>query len=270
MSQARLAPQLYFYQSTYVGKNTTQAFADTQAFLRLVGQTQRPLLHYWSTTPTIILGMRDRRLPHLAAGLAYLRKQGYAFMVRNSGGLAVVSDPGVLNISLVLPPGKTLTIAAAYQTMIDFLTPILPKTKQTWQAGEIAASYCPGDYDLSIAGQKIAGAAQRRSRGAIAIMLYLSVSGNQAKRGQLMQHFYELSGGQPPDFPEIDPNVMATLNQFTAESWTINDLTTYLNQQLTAQGYQLNQQFASLLQQPEFAAYQHQAQQHLAELNQDL
>lgn len=270
MSQARLAPQLDVYQSTYVGKNTTQAFADTQAFLRLVGQTQKTLVHYWTTTPTIILGMRDRRLPHLTKGLAYLKEQGYAFMVRNSGGLAVVSDPGVLNISLVLPPGQPLSIAAAYQKMMDFLIPILPKTSQTWQAGEIAASYCPGDYDLSIAGQKIAGAAQRRSRGAIAIMLYLSVNGNQAKRGQLMQHFYELSGGQPPDFPKIDPDVMATLNQFTAQTWTVNNLRTELNQKLAALGYQLNPQFSSLLQQPEFSAYQHQAQQHLAELNQDL
>ncbi len=45
-------------------------------------------------------------------------------------------------------------------------------------------------YDLSIKGRKFAGLAQRIYQEAIAISAYISVSGNQVKRGQVVADFY--------------------------------------------------------------------------------
>lgn len=81
-------------------------------------------------------------------------------------------------------------------------------------AYEIKNSYCFGDYDLSIDGQKIAGIAQRRIKNGLAVMLYISVNGDQKKRAEMMREFYEigLDGSEPAGrYPEIKPNVMTTL-----------------------------------------------------------
>ncbi len=58
-------------------------------------------------------------------------------------------------------------------------------------AYEIADSYCPGTYDLSIDGKKIAGTAQRRIKDGVAVMMYLSINGDQPARGSLVRRFYQ-------------------------------------------------------------------------------
>ncbi|MEJ1344299.1 hypothetical protein QY882_03785 [Latilactobacillus sakei] len=63
-------------------------------------------------------------------------------------------------------------------------------------------SYCPGEYDLSINGQKFAGIAQRRSKNGIAILLYASIEGDQQARGTLMRAF--LSSWQSPTTNALD------------------------------------------------------------------
>ena len=55
---------------------------------------------------TIVLGIQDTRLPFLEEGISIFKGRGLSVIVRNSGGLAVVLDEGVLNISLVFPKAK--------------------------------------------------------------------------------------------------------------------------------------------------------------------
>lgn len=42
------------------------------------------------------------RLPYLQDGLKFLEDSGYDYIVENGGGLGVVLDEGVLNISIVV------------------------------------------------------------------------------------------------------------------------------------------------------------------------
>ncbi|KLD59881.1 lipoate--protein ligase, partial [Lactiplantibacillus plantarum] len=49
--------------------------------------------------------------------------------------------------------------------MVDYVQAVWPQLNIT--TGEITRSYCPGDYDLSIAGRKIAGMSQRRTAEAL-------------------------------------------------------------------------------------------------------
>ena len=59
------------------------------------------------------------------------------------------------------------------------------------EAREIVGSYCPGSYDLSIAGKKFAGISQRRIRNGVAVQIYLCVSGSGQERAQLIKDFYK-------------------------------------------------------------------------------
>ena len=83
--------------------------------------------------------------------------------MRNSGGLAVVLDEGVLNVSIILPEAKYLIdIPTGYEVMLAFVELLFPEADGKIEAYEIIGSYCPGSYDLSIDGKKFAGISQRK------------------------------------------------------------------------------------------------------------
>lgn len=188
------------------------SFAYTNALLWLTAKRQQPIVHFWQLDQTVILGLLDQQLPQLASGLTTLHQAGYQTLLRNSGGLAVVADAGVLNVSLFLPASRNdYAITEAYQLMVDYVQAVWPQLPIV--TGEIKQSYCPGDYDLSINGQKIAGMSQRRTENALVIMLYVSVNGGQADRSRLIRDFYQtgLNGTTDDRFPVVDPAVMTTV-----------------------------------------------------------
>src|SRR5690625_1231201 len=94
------------------------SFAIDDAIAISVGEKQSDAtLRLWSHPKTVVLGIPDTRLPFIKEGVQYLAHQGYRVIVRNSGGLAVALDTGVLNMSLILPNIKQLSIDAAYDKM---------------------------------------------------------------------------------------------------------------------------------------------------------
>lgn len=99
----------------------------------------------WVHHDTIVLGIQDTKLPHLAEGAAYLHEQGYKTIVRNSGGLAVVLDQDVLNISLIFPDAeKGIDIDRGYEAMFDLIKAMFASYGTAIEAKEIVGSYCPG------------------------------------------------------------------------------------------------------------------------------
>ncbi|MCD2138242.1 lipoate--protein ligase family protein [Salinicoccus halitifaciens] len=179
----------------------------------------------WTHHPFVILGLHDARLPHLHDGLAYLSKAGYDYIVRNSGGLGVVLDEGVLNISLVMNKSHSPSIDDGYDLMLALVRDVLDGADV--EAYEIHGSYCPGSYDLSIDGRKFAGISQRRIRDGVAVQIYLCVTGSGAARAEVMKEFY---GHAKKDaetrfqYPDIEPDVMASLNELLGKSWTVDDM----------------------------------------------
>lgn len=196
-------------------------FSDTGAILKFVSENNQPVIHFWVTPPTVILGMQDKRLPNLQAGLQMLSQRNYLYYLRNSGGLGVVTDPGILNCSLFLPNKDNFLIDDAYNKIYRLLKDSFSKDIKT---GEIVNSYCPGTFDLSIADKKFAGISQRRAGNGVAVMAYISINGNQKKRGQLMKDFYEVSNfpkSQKFDYPDVNPRVMENLDQLLDTKLTI-------------------------------------------------
>ncbi|MDY0394271.1 hypothetical protein RWE15_06990 [Virgibacillus halophilus] len=77
-------------------------------------------------------------------GVRQLQYLGYHVVVRNSGGLAVVLDDGVLNISLVLPDVRHISIHDCYEAMVSLIKSMLSDVTNDIEAYEIVGSYCPG------------------------------------------------------------------------------------------------------------------------------
>lgn len=198
----------------YAPSQKLDSFADTNTLLEYCDRYCRPFIHFWTTeSPTLILGINDRHLPNLPAALHSLRSHQYDHFLRNSGGLAVISDPGILNISLFIPdPNQEYSVDAAYEMIANLMKQTFPTL--TIATYEIVNSYCPGKFDLSVNGQKIAGIAQRRTRNAIVLMLYLSVNGDQNARSRTVADLYTAGNAYSQDrwhFPEVDPGVMTTV-----------------------------------------------------------
>ena len=193
------------------------SFIYTNALLRSANDLKFPLLHFWTLEDTVILGLKDQRLPHLSTALNLLTHRGFHYFIRNSGGLAVVSDDGILNLSIFYPwhlEDHELTIDEAYQRMVNLIQEAIPNLKIA--TGEITHSYCPGSFDISVNGQKIGGISQRRNKMGVTVMLYLSICGNQQERGKLIRDFYDTGLQQNQNkchFPDVWPGAMTTISK---------------------------------------------------------
>jgi octanoyl-[GcvH]:protein N-octanoyltransferase len=214
-----------------------QSFGTDDTLCASVGSGQAPATaRTWVHHNTIVLGIQDTKLPFLKEGRQFLHEQGYLSIVRNSGGLAVVLDEGVLNISLIFPEReKGIDINRGYDTMWQIVQNMFADFNKQIEAREIVGSYCPGSYDLSIAGKKFAGISQRRLKKGVAVQIYLCVNGSGSERAKLIQQFYQIAKNKQETkftYPEIVPEVMASLSELLETPLTISDVMLRLLNQL--------------------------------------
>ncbi|MBF8808404.1 MAG: lipoate--protein ligase family protein [Enterococcus lacertideformus] len=218
-------PMIILDQQIY-NKNDFTPFALTDILTEYSKKNNQNFLHFWQYNRTAILGMKDTRTPYFGKGLDELKKMGYYSIVRNSGGLGIISDIGVLNLSLIFPQNDKdkITIDAAYERMLALTQAAFPDG--VIEAFEITHSYCPGAYDLSINGKKFAGIAQRRIKNGISVMMYLSVNGNQNVRGNAMKAFYQvaLEDFGTDGYPAVIPESMATLEELLQVSLSVEEV----------------------------------------------
>ena len=87
-------------------------------------------------------------------------------IVRATGGAPVPQFPGMLNLALAyrLDADRPWSLDDGYRHLAQILIDALAQLGLTATIGEIADAFCPGRYDLSLDGRKIAGLAQRRRR----------------------------------------------------------------------------------------------------------
>jgi octanoyl-[GcvH]:protein N-octanoyltransferase len=214
-----------------------QSFGTDDTLCASVGTGHAPAtVRTWVHHQTIVLGIQDTKLPFLEEGRRFLTEQGFQSIVRNSGGLAVVLDEGVLNISLILPEAeKGIDINRGYDTMWHLIQKMFAEFNKNIEAREIVGSYCPGSYDLSIDGKKFAGISQRRLKRGVAVQIYLCVNGSGSKRAELIRQFYEIAKRDCQTkfvYPEIVPEVMASLSELLNVNLTIADVMLRLLTQL--------------------------------------
>lgn len=206
--------------------NDFSPFALTDILTENSKKKQQTFLHFWQYQQTVILGMKDTRTPFLADGIKVIQHAGFTPVIRNAGGLGIISDQGILNISLIFPQEdeNRISIDEGYEKMLAMTRQAFPVYADKIEAYEIKESYCPGTYDLSIDGKKFAGIAQRRIKNGISVMMYLSVNGDQERRGELMRQFYQQALKEQfgtDGYPAVRPTSMATLEELFATSLTV-------------------------------------------------
>lgn len=229
--------RFYDQSISLINSSPLESFATDDTLCQLVGQlVSPPTIRTWVHNASVVLGIQDHRLPYVQQGMKLLEKRGYHPIVRNSGGLAVVLDEGILNISVVLSEQTTaIGINDGYDVMVALIKALFPEAADKIEAYEIVGSYCPGSYDLSIEGKKFAGISQRRLRQGVAVQIYLCIEGSGAERAALIRDFYaESLQGEITKFtyPQILPDVMASLSELVDASLTVKDVVIRLQQML--------------------------------------
>jgi octanoyl-[GcvH]:protein N-octanoyltransferase len=221
-----------------------QSFAYDDTLCASVGKgdsvaTARTWVHH----NTIVLGIQDTKLPFLQNGIEFLQQQDFRVIVRNSGGLAVVLDESVLNISLIFAETAAgIEINRGYDAMVELINKMFVDFDVEIEAKEIVGSYCPGSYDLSINGKKFAGISQRRLRSGVAVQIYLCVTKSGSARAELIRQFYNrsLNGEQTKfKFPTINPETMASLAELLQIDISVQDLMLLLLQTLKQESQQI-------------------------------
>lgn len=225
-----------------------QSFAIDDTLCASVGKGLSPATaRSWVHHDTIVLGIQDTRLPYLQEGISLLEEAGYQAIVRNSGGLAVVLDSGVLNVSLIFQDKKNgIDIDRGYEAMFELVKRMLSSYDAAIEAYEIKGSYCPGSFDLSIGGRKFAGISQRRLRGGVAVQIYLCADQSGSGRAELIKRFYDtalkdMRGKTKAVYPDIRPETMASLSELLNEDISVQDLMLLLLTQLKELGGEIYQ-----------------------------
>lgn len=215
-----------FLDDTHNQLKPYQSFAMDDALIETIDHSE-PVVRLWRHHPYVILGIADTKLPYLEEGIKFLNSVGYQVIVRNSGGLAVVADEGVLSISLILPQAKTTSINEGYEKMVAFVRYVLSPWTDNIKAFEVVGSYCPGDYDLSIDGKKFAGISQRRVKNGLSVQIYLALTADDQQRAKLIQQFYALSKQNEAtrfSYPEVNPDTMESLSTLVGEDIDTNTI----------------------------------------------
>ncbi|MDA1476743.1 lipoate--protein ligase family protein [Bacillus changyiensis] len=208
-----------------------QSFAIDDTLCASIGKGLSPATaRSWVHHDTVVLGIQDTKLPFLQEGISFLESSGYKVIVRNSGGLAVVLDSGVLNVSLIFQDKKNgIDIDRGYEAMVELINRMLSAYNVEVEAYEIVGSYCPGSYDLSIDGKKFAGISQRRLRGGVAVQVYVCADQSGSERAELIRRFYDIAlkdqrGQTKTVYPDIRPETMASLSELLHEDITVQNL----------------------------------------------
>lgn len=211
-------------------RSPLESFAMDDTLCHITGQNLgKPTIRTWVHNHSVVLGIQDHRLPFIEEGMELLQTAGYTPIVRNSGGLAVVLDCGVMNVSIVVSDDKKISIDQGFEQMVNLIKMIFPEVADKIEAYEIVGSYCPGTYDLSIGGQKFAGISQRRMKNGIAVQIYLCVEGSGSARAQLIKQFYDSSlkdGETKFTYPDVEPHVMASLEELIDQPITVAEVNT--------------------------------------------
>ena len=164
-------PLLRFEQPWSVEKFAGKGELDKQVnfdelLLEKVGRGEiGPCLYINSTPRCLVATVRESRMSHFEAAQQVLAAQGWPVVVRCTGGSCVPQGPGVINLAVIHPKVKGWHLEDGYQLLCALLREFLAIYELDATTGEVPGSFCDGNYNLQVAGQKLVGTAQRWAGG---------------------------------------------------------------------------------------------------------
>lgn len=145
-----------------------------------------------------LLGPRDRRLPDLAAGIAYLEGQGLAAFMRTGGGSLVVLDEDCLSFALAWPCRNPGHVADHFVALSEPVRMALAALGVPAAIGQARGSYCEGPTDLvGPDGRKVAGMSQALRNGVAMVSGMLLVRQDADWATSVVAGFERFAGGDP-------------------------------------------------------------------------
>ena len=104
-------------------------------------------------------------MPNFGAAQKVLAEQGWPVVVRCTGGSCVPQGPGVINLAVIHPKVKGWHLEDGYQLLCALLRELFLEYGLDATTGEVPGSFCDGNYNLQVDGQKLVGTAQRWAGG---------------------------------------------------------------------------------------------------------
>lgn len=155
-------------------------------------------LRLYRPAPTVAFSRRDTLSPGFADATAVAAAAGYAPVLRAPGGRAAVYDGRALCVDLAVadpdPGAQMLRRFAAFGAL---LVEALATLGVAATVAPVPGEYCPGRYSVSAGGRKLAGTAQRMTRGGWLLGAVLLVDGADEVRPVVRDVYAAL--GQPCD-----------------------------------------------------------------------
>ena len=180
-------------------------FAAERAAVAQVAATAQPRLWLWRPGNAIVLTSREQGLLGSAAARS-IEQQGWPVIVRDCGGGPVALGPACLNVSWLTPVPGAVSIEQGY---LDFCRPVLAAMAALGvhaYCDALPGSYCDGQFNLLVAGRKLAGTSQRVYRttsGSVRLShAVLHVLPGVAEQLTWLNHFLGMAKSAQPLAPE--------------------------------------------------------------------
>ena len=160
---------------------------------------QQRLLLLWRAPRALVVGRSDTRLPHFADAVDRLVVEGWPVLSRRSGGSACPVSEGTLQIGLAQAVFTATTIDAAYIELANIIRTVLESYGLMAATRRTSSGFCPGRYDISVNGRKVAGLSQhwRQCNGQITVTTAATmiVEQDPEEIAHIVNLFYRVAGG---------------------------------------------------------------------------
>lgn len=119
----------------------------------------------WRCRRALVVPASVKRKEGFARASRLLERKGWPVIVRKTGGDLVPQSPGLLNVSLAFRQQRGRgSIEETYQALCRPLIAAFGALGIDAYCASVPGSFCDGDYNLVVEGQKLAGTAQRWRR----------------------------------------------------------------------------------------------------------
>jgi octanoyl-[GcvH]:protein N-octanoyltransferase len=226
--------------------------AVSMALLRRVsrGEAEDTLRVHRPSTPVVVFGRRDTRLPGYAEAVRRAREAGYEPLIRSVGGSAVAYDETALVIDVVAHErDPAVGMDRRFKDFGNLYADALRSLGIDSRVGAVPGEYCPGAQSVNSRGViKLIGTAQRVVHQAWLFSALVVVTGHEGLRPVLGEVYRSLDlpfeeqsvGSVTGEAPQLAPAmveevlVRAHANQHTIQTWDIDGATMSLAHQLAA------------------------------------
>lgn len=163
--------------------------------------------------PHVLLGPRDRRLPGIERGIAWLRSRELPVLERIGGGSAVLLDEGCVSFAVAVPCSDLTRARENFAELTGGVLRALGELGIAARVGATAGAFCDGPYDVKVGGRKLVGVAQAIRRGFALVSGMVLVSQDPWTSTGIVQGFYERAGSLERLRPEAVTSVARELGR---------------------------------------------------------